>query len=272
MTACLLCIARDRTSVDTRGRRLCPSCASWLLRTLNDIVNLAGAASAFIAPGSSGQASTGAHTYGSRPPLNLEAVEPELALIELDPGDPTSSVPILEMLEMWERAVRDARGFLPYGPASFARSSAGESTLAGTTRFLRVEVEWMAGDVDFDLEAFADQLRRACAILRRWDADRDRGRSRYRVPCPTITEDGDCGNTLTVAGDATIYCRACHRTWESAHLLAVAGRDVDIWLDSEAISAHLGIPIRTIQHWGKTGKVARRGMLYRLRDITERRA
>jgi len=244
----------------------------WISRTLDEIVTLASSAAAFLDPGATGRTSPGAPSFGSKPPLNLDAVEPELALIELAPGDPSSAVPILEMLEMWERVIRDERGFLPYGPASFARNAHGESTLTGTVRFLRAEVDWMSEDVDFDLESFADHVRRAAGILRRWDADRDRGGPRYRMPCPTITDDGECGNVLIVTSSADTYCRICRRTWEPAHLLAVAGRDVDIWLDSEAISAHLGIPVRTIQHWGKTGKIARRGMLYRLRDITDRRA
>lgn len=33
---------------------------------------------------------------------------------------------------------------------------------------------------------------------------------------------------------------------------------------------HLGMPERTIQHWGQRGKIAKRGMLYRLADITSR--
>jgi hypothetical protein len=268
---CLLCASRGRATPITADGRLCHGCRLWLGRALEEIVRLAAAAAAYLAPGAASRAPA-APTRGSRPPLNIDAVEPELALIELAPGDSSSAVPILEMLEMWERIVRDERGFLPYGPASLARAGAGESTLTGTVGFLRSEVEWMSGDVDFDLESFADHLRRATGVLRRWDADRERGVSRYRVPCPTIVEDGECGNVLIVTGSTDTYCRACQRTWEPARLLAVAGRDADIWLDSEAISAHLGIPIRTIQHWGKTGKIARRGMLYRLRDITDQRA
>lgn len=267
---CTLCTARGKTRTTEHGHT-CTECTHWLRTTLSDILHLACDAAAWIAP-TRGATTIGAPTFGSRSPINLDAVDPELALIELAPGDASSAVPILDMLEMWERSIREDRRLTPYGPASSQRTNNGVSTLTGVLEFLKNNVDWVSTDPHFDIVTYADHLRRATRLLRRWDTNRDPSVSRYRMPCPTLTGDSECGNTLLIASGEEVYCRSCGRMWQSTHLLAVAGHDVDIWLDSEAISEYLGIPTRTIQHWGKTGKVQRRGMLYRLRDITERHA
>lgn len=266
MTSCVLCAERGREREADAGR-VCRGCAGWLHSSLREILRLAADAAAWIAPQ---QRATGVDrpVFGSRPPLNVEAISPELALIELLPGDASSAVPIVDMLEMWERGIREDHGLLAFGPASAMRAGQGTAPLTGVVEFLGTYLALALERESFDVVTFGDHVRRTVAILRRWDVDIDRSMTRYRMPCPTLTEQGECGNTLHVTSGEDVYCRSCGRLWDSTRLLAVAGQSVDIWLDAEAISAYLGIPLRTIQHWGKTGKVQRRGLLYRLRDIT----
>lgn len=269
---CVLCAARKppvTTALD--DGHCCDGCRAWLGRSLSEILRLAADAAAWVTRRSTGTAS-GSPAFASRPPIDVEAIDPELALIELNPGDKASAVTILEMLEMWERCVREDRALAPYGAASEQRVMLGQATLTGVTGFLATQLDWITTEPTFGLEDFADQVRRAVAILRRWDTNRELSGSRYRVPCPALIEHGEtiieCGRPLVVNAAETTYCRGCGTEWPTTRLLAVAGRDADIWLDAEAVSEHLGIPERTVRHWGKVGKVARRGMLYRLSDIT----
>jgi hypothetical protein len=262
---CVLCAERGREREADAGQ-VCRGCATRLVSDLREILRLAADAAVWIAPQ---QRTTGTDrpVFTSKPPVNVEAISPELALIELLPGDASSAVPIVEMLEMWERVIREDHNLLAFGPASAMRAGQGTAPLTGVVEFLSTYVALAVEREDFDVVTFADHVRRSVAILRRWDVDLDRSTTRYRMPCPTMTDDGECSNTLHVTSGEDVYCRSCGRLWDSTRLLAVAGQNVDIWLDSEAISSYLGIPIRTIQHWGKTGKVQRRGLLYRLADI-----
>ena len=89
------------------------------MTSLAEIARLCADAAAYVTPGSSIGGSSGA--FGSKPPLCVEALDPELTSMELNVGDPSSAVTILEMLEMWERAVREDRGMVRYGAASEMR-------------------------------------------------------------------------------------------------------------------------------------------------------
>lgn len=278
--ACVLCAAREPSVLTgLLHGHCCAPCRDRLRRQMSDVLRLAADAAAFVVPRSGG-ASSGSASHGSRPPIELAAVDPENTLVPRFPGDehPTT---VLEILECVEREIRDARGLAPYGMASEQRAALGQATLTGVVRFLASQLEWITTSTAFGLEDFAVSLGDCVRALSRWDANRDLSGSRYRVPCPapTAVEDEDggigfatCGRPLLVDGTLTTWCRGCGTAWETARLLAVAGADADIWLDAEAVSEHLGIPERTIRHWGRTGRVERRGMLYRLADITRRHA
>lgn len=252
----------------------CASCATRINDDIHAIATLAQDASAWIEPRSS--VGGGSRPVpGSRPPINVEAVSPELALVLLEPSDPDSAVTILECLESWERLIRDERRMSAYGPVSAHRTAlAGTAsttlTLMSVCRFLSAQVAYATTEPDFSLESFASQMRACVGTLRRWDHDAMDHGSRYRVACPTTDEEGECGAPLLLSLTSHVHCRACNRDWDPVTLLHIAGREADIWLDSEAISLHLGIPERTIRHWGQRGRVARRGQLYRLSDITRR--
>jgi hypothetical protein len=273
---CILCAARrPAKQTGLEHGHCCHSCADWLKVSLADIGHYAAEAACFITRTESGTGS-GPATFGSRPPINVEAIDPELALVELNQGDPSSAVPILEALEMWERAIREDRGYGPYGPASADRmpkspTSATETavTLTGVLSFLAAQLDWIVTEKTFGLEEFADHVRRSAAVLRRWSTeDVQLG---TRIACPTVTDEGDsCGAPIRVSTDGDpVLCRRCGRTWSIEWLIQVAGKDADGWADMEAVVRLSGLHERTIRKWATAGKVRKRGLLYSIRDVSE---
>lgn len=270
---CILCEHRQppRTT-ELEAGHCCPGCRSWLHTTILEIGFHAHEAADWVAPRAS--RSAGSVAFGSRPPINLDAVDPARALIELNPGDATSTVTVLEALEMWERAVREDRHYAPYGIASAMRAKPGQhvddttATLVSVVDFLADQIDWITTEPSFGLEEFADHVRRAAATLRRWsDADTNVG---TRIACPSVLEEGSCGAPLRIStGGEPVTCRACGHSWTVEWLIRVAGDDADGWADMEAVCRLSGLHERTIRRWAKAGKVRKRGLLYNVRDISE---
>jgi hypothetical protein len=273
---CILCAARRPAKrTDLEHGHCCTACADWLKVTLIDIGRYAADAAACHIRTENGTTS-GPATFGSRPPINVEAIDPELSLIELNAGDRSSAVPILEALEMWERAIREDRGYGPYGPASADRmppatTTATETavTLTGVLSFLGAQLDWIVTEETFGLEEFADHVRRSCAVLRRWSTeDVQLG---TRIACPTVKDDGSsCNAAIRVSTDGDpVLCRRCGRTWSIEWLIQVAGKDADGWADMEAVVRLSGLHERTIRKWATAGKVRKRGLLYSIRDVSD---
>jgi hypothetical protein len=268
---CVLCAAR-REPVETwlEHGHCCDRCRSRLRNALLDIERLVLEAFAYVElrKGSGG----GTHAFGSKPPINLDAIDPENASVLMNPDDKTSAEPILMILESWERGIRLDRGMPPYGVASEMRlklfgkgSKDTQATLVGCVHFLYKHLDWITTEPTFGLEEFAGQIRRSAAALRKYDPKLEIGGT--RIPCPTITDKGDCNNLLLVRGPDDVECDRCGRTWTVKRLLVVVGRDVDIWVDAEALSHFAGVQAQTIRLWARSGKVAKRGSLYRSRDV-----
>lgn len=113
---CVLCAARGKTTRLESGH-CCVSCAAWLQTSVADIARLAADAAAWVAPGSS--TGGGGHSVpSSRPPLSVDAVDPELTLT----GPPPSPT-VLEVVESWTRMIREMRGMSAYGPWSLEQSA-----------------------------------------------------------------------------------------------------------------------------------------------------
>lgn len=257
---------------------VCGPCGHRIARDLDAILQLA--AEAVTQTDRATKPGSGRTVPGSRPPLVVEALDPELASVRLIAEDPSSDVPLLVLLEDWERMIREDRGLAPYGVASEARLAAtgplhGATwarhtgvTLTGVVRFLQAHQDWVLTEPSFDIAEYARQVRLCRRAVARWD--RDAQEAGWRVPCPTVTEDGDCGNLLRVArGAEAVYCRACGRDWEITRLLAVAGRDADVWVDIEAAATLAGVHEQTIRKWIRRGHVAKRGQLVRILDIRD---
>ena len=253
---CILCARRGKqTESDSH---VCVPCASWLQVQVADIARLAADAAAYVLPGSTSGGGSRS-VPGSRPPLTVDAVDPELTLI-----GPPPSPSVLEVVESWERMIRDMRQMAPYGPASAARAriSVGiyqgtSATLVGCVSFLGASVAWMTTEPEFPVEDFADEVRACVRVLRRWDLDaEDRG---TMVKCPTITDDGECGYRLAYRDwDEHVTCRRCGQTRDAATLALIAMSDGrEVWLDPEAAAQWLCVSEPTLRRMARRGEIRR---------------
>jgi hypothetical protein len=277
---CTLCARRGRTTRLETGH-VCVPCAGWLATQVADIARLAADAAAWLAPGSANGGS-GRPVPGSRPPLRVDALDPELT-----PIGPPPSPSVLEVVEEWERMIREARGMAPYGPASQARaqehakyaregtvgatyltggSNHTRVTLVGVVAFLGRSLPWATTTPDFPLEDFADEIGACVRVLRRFDVTAEaRGQM---VPCPTMNDDGsDCGYRLVYRDmDESVTCRRCGAVRDVATLVAVAMSDGrQIWLDPEAAARHLGVSETTLRRLARKGTIERNHGRYGVR-------
>ena len=120
---CVLCARKHRTRPVENGH-VCQVCRNTLRVDLSQIPELVAIAATMPDPLASRPGSEGGRPHpGSRPPVEVARIDPELVLVRLDRDDPSSAVPLLVMLEDWERLVREERGLSPYGPVSAFRAS-----------------------------------------------------------------------------------------------------------------------------------------------------
>lgn len=251
---------------------LCPACAGFVRADLAAVVALAAAARSRLRPR---PRPGGARTVpGSRPPLDLAAVDPELTLVRLEPGDPTSAVPALTVLEDVERAVRAETGAVPLGLATTAgprpAGRVGPGPARGTAWALERSARWLSGRAVTPWLTSGDVRLVTLVVraLRRWDPDPPE--ATWTVPCPTLGEAGDCGQPLRVArvaADEHVWCPACRRTWTTARLVLVAARCADAWVDEVAAAALSGVPGRTLRRWAAAGTVRRARGRYAVADL-----
>ena len=267
--ACALC------GHDLSQGHICAKCAHGIRSDLNAILHLTAQAHAQTIP-RQGTGNGARSVPGSKPPLDVTALDPELVLVRLVPDDESSEVPMLVLLEDWERIIREDRGLVPYGLASEARlAQAGALhaqnytaplTLIGVIGFLQHHHEWVCSEPSFDIAEYARQVRLCRKAVARWDMTSEP--PGWRVPCPTVTDDGECGQIVKIQrGHEHAYCKRCERSWDVAHLIAVAGRDADVWVDVEAAATLAGVHERTIRKWVQRGNVRKRGQLVRVLDI-----
>ena len=251
--------------------RVCSPCFSRMRVHLASLPELASEARVEI-EATSGR--SGRSTPSSRPPINLDAIDPALALIELVPGDTSSRVTILEAFESWERIIRDRNGLAPYGVATERNRDPLSTTIVlwNVCRFLGVWLEWLAKDEDTDVAEFRSHVTAARRVLLRWSWDADPP-ARWRVACPTQTDDGECGAMLNFIGleDDEVPCRRCGSRWSPARLLVVATTQdaAAVWVDAEAAGVAVGLDPSTVRRWARSGKIRRQGQRYSLGDLKE---
>lgn len=80
------------------------------------------------------------------------------------------------------------------------------------------------------------------------------------VPCPTSTDDGDCGYRLQYRSmDEQVTCRRCGVTRDVSTLVLVALSDPksDVWADPEAIARQFGVHESTLRKWARRGIIPR---------------
>lgn len=279
---CVLCVRRRHPKpTELEAGHCCPSCAARLRRNLTDLLDLAEQAAAFVRPGAS--AGIAATAYDSKPPVNTDAIEPHLAMIELEQGNPKTAVTITDMLISWEQLVREELNLARYdlvravyvGHATNGITIS-QAALTHAVGMLTRHLDWITTDEQFPIEDFDRDIAQARGIMSRWDHQReDLGRL---VPCPTITVDGECSGWVRVQTWAAldddlstgreVTCRRCKVTRDPVQLLMAAGAD-DAYADAEALADHFGVTERTIRGWAAKGLVTKRGSRYRWGDVSE---
>ena len=262
---CVICARHGRTTRLEHGH-VCARCHTGLTHALDEIIRLAADAAAWITPGAATTA-TGSPAYGSRPPLRVEALDPENTPVPRYPGD-THPPTLLEILEAAEREIREQRGYAPYGEASAQRTTLGTPTLTGCVRFLIGEIDWITTSTDFGVEDFAAEVRDCVQALRRWDTQAEHQGTMVR--CPTLNDDGtDCGYRLHYRDlDEHVTCRRCGATRDAAMLAHIAITAGDgIWLDPEAAATYLGCTEGTLRQWARRGRIKRDHGRYLIRHL-----
>ena len=266
VTSCVLCAGRGRSTALDHGL-VCPACSVRLADLLDDIDRLAASASCEPRHGRG----TGRTVPASRPPIDVDGVDPALALVRLAPP-PAEPVALLVVLEGWVRLVREERSMGPYGPWSAATARTQpvgydrtSGTLVACTGFLRAHHEWITAQ-DW-VDAYAAEVRACRRALARWDEHDPRPTV---VACPTITVDGGCGQRLRLDADV-VRCHGCGRDWDAETLVRVACSDEydppDVWVDAEAAATAAGVHERTVRKWATRGIVSARAGRYRLLDV-----
>ena len=259
---CVVCARRGRiVRLDTG--HVCLACALWVTTTLRQIGQLVDLAAVSVDRQRTGSGSS-KPVFGSRPPLDVECLDPQCVLVRNRDIPPYPT--LLEVVEEWERMIREDRDLAPYGPATVAR---GGATVHGCLSFLLAQADWMTTEPSFPIDDFADDLRACLRAVKRWDAD-NVGRA-FSLPCPTLREDGtDCGYRLAFGDGAdTVTCRRCQVTRDVETLVAVgmASSEREVWVDAEVVTLRYGIPKRTLQRMAQRGQVRRDHGRYLLSDI-----
>ena len=257
MSVCVLCAARGRITRLEAGH-VCAACMTRLADDLAAIVRLASWATCEPRTGTG----AGRTVPSSRPPINVEGVDPALTTVMLG-GTPAT---ILETLESWERLVREARAMAPYGVASATRGHLAlndtRATLTGVCGFLSAFLPWWAVSPDQPVDDFAGEVHACRRALARWDPDREP--MGYAAYCPT---DG-CGARLRYQHpDDEVTCPRCRVTRDVPQLVAVVLSDPecrDIWADSVTAASHYGISERRLRQLAVEGKVERKAGRYRI--------
>lgn len=271
---CVLCARRGRERRLDHGH-CCAACRVRIDDDLAAILRLAEEAATRV-EFSSGDG-TGVRTAPtSRPPINVEALDPELTEVILDPSwtrDDGNNDTVLGILENLAREVREARRLSAYGPATEDDDDTRPIALTNVVEFLRAHLEWITITTDVGLEEYAWLIHQCRKALGRYDPERDPKQARYRCACPTATDQLDdtgqaveCGYELHIEREqAHVWCPRCRREWSVDRLLTLTGDDA--YVDAEGIASRLKTSVRSIQRWAKAGKVSRSGGLYRFGDV-----
>jgi hypothetical protein len=256
---CVLCLRR------LDAGHVCPACVIRIGNDLDDIVRLASLAS--IEP-RTGRGS-GRSVPSSRPPINVDGIDPALTIVPMPP-EPSANWPtVLEICEAWCRLTLEARQMPQYGPWSHAQATTAHApysqttaTLTACTTFLRASLPWWESDPEQPIDDFAGEISACRRVLVRFDPDREP--MGYAAFCPT---DG-CGAKLRYHdADEEVRCPRCRVTRDVPQLVAVVLSDPDcqdIWADPITAAMHYGISDRRLRQMVAEGKVERKAGRYRI--------
>lgn len=275
-SVCVLCAVRGRVTRLESGH-CCPACRVRIDDQLRDVLAFATEGALRVELGSGGSG-TGVRTAPtSRPPINVEALDPAMTEVILERSwtrDDGNNDTVLGILENLAREVREARKLSAYGPATEADTDSQTVALTNVVTFLRTHLEWITESTDVGLEEFAWLIQQCRNALAKWDPMRDPKQPRYACHCPTSTDEVDedtgqaiaCGHRLIIERDQShAWCPKCRREWSVDRLLTITGDDA--YVEAESIASRLKVTARSIRRWAKDGKVRRSGSLYRFGDV-----
>ena len=248
--------------------RICPMChresagfcerdQNRLHRSLGDLQELWEAAHDELLPGNGGRgSSSGELTIG----LNVAA----LSWI--------AATDILGTLHAWEVLTRKAHPEMT-PPAFIKKPELLATEIQDAVRFAQENLRWMgtqewAGDFAAEIN---DLHQMGMAAARKF-VEKVR-----RIDCPADTKEGlPCGRTLKVRDDdllGIVTCKGCGSDWTPLRLVKVslAAPEGEIWLDTEAIAAWIGLSERRVRQIAAKHQVPRRGPLVELKSFNRAR-
>lgn len=292
-TACPICARREPAD----GLVACRRCLDRIDDDLARIAELTRLAAMWTEARRGTQEPTSRPVAGSRPPLDIGALDGALGLAGgivdvaaqdrrqaddiggsgrpawLRPAVDTTrdtlaqqAPVVLDALESWVRLTREEAGLVPWGIATEGRAV----TVATLVAFLRSWLAWIAERPDYPVDDLAREVSTMRWQLEHLDPANNGAEPGSRLQCPADHPDADgrlCHATIRYdrqrPGD-DIHCPRCRTVWSAARLLLVALNDETqaIWMYPAEVESLIGIPKRTLQRWGQDGTVGRRGTQY----------
>jgi len=259
---CVICAKADPAAPATT----CRGCLNRIDDDLAAIVILTRAAANHITPAVKATEGGGGRKPGSKPPLDVAAL------------DDSQAADALPLLESWERLVREHYGLSPYGPASLLRVQRGaitlDLTLEGCTAFLRSWLPRLAETDTFPLDDLAHEIHACRTKLNRYAEPKTTTTTTWSLPCPGDHPDADgrsCAHqlTITTTPGQIITCDQCGIVW-TARMLITRGIGATLWAYPADIEAVLGIPASTLRSWHQRGHIRRAGGRYDIANIIHR--
>lgn len=177
--------------------------------------------------------------------------------------------PILNVLGEWEKLIREERDLAQVGCIAAMQLS---SEIDRVITFHLAHLEWTsqqpwADEYVMEIRDLHQQGRQAC---------RDTDAAGMRIDCPGELEEGGlCGRRLIIPtdGEATVYCKQCHTTWNQRRLAAVAMSvaEVEVMLPIGQVAQLTGVPERTIRRWADSGTVRKRNSMVNVKQVISHR-
>jgi hypothetical protein len=249
---------------------VCRPCLGRIDDDLARIVELTTMAAQWTGARKGTQEPTSRPVVGSRPPLDVSALDAALGLGGgiCDPATRDGLVQggpvVLDTLESWVKLTREEAGLVPWGIATEGRSV----TVASLVAFLRSWLAWIVERVDYPVDDLASEVKSLRWQLEVLDPDRDKPGP--RIPCQGDHPDNDgrrCGYRLAVTMDRPaddVSCPRCGDTTTAGRILLSALNDptMTVWAYPADITEALGIPSTTLRQWSTRGHVRRLGSRY----------
>jgi hypothetical protein len=197
-----------------QGWTVCRPCLDRIDDDLAAIVTLTRAAAQHLTPETRPQGTSSSAKPGSRPPLDIAAL------------DDAQAADALPLLESWERLTREHFQMAPYGPVSLYRARLGmaapPATLGGVVAFLRAQLARIAETPDYPLDDLAREVHDQRARLNRHDDNRHARPAGIPLRCVAEHPDADgrtCGWGIRTNGHDAVTCPQCRTTYTPDQLL-----------------------------------------------------